>query len=441
MRLSLRQVLEATRGRSEGAGDREFSSYHTDSREVVPGGLFFALKGSETDGHRFVEGAVARGAAGVVVDRPVEAGDVAVVQVDDTWAALYDLARWVQASVGPLTIGVTGSNGKTSTKEFVAAALAAAGPVLRTEGNLNTETGVPLTMLRLEPEHRYLVLEMGMQGPGEIARLAQLARPSIGVITSIGTVHLEFFDSQESLARAKGELVAALPEDGTAVLPADSPYFDLLRSLTRARVTSFGAGGDVAYTGYEITPDGCRFTVAGTEVRLAFAGRHMASNACAALTAAAAAGVPIAQAAPRLAGVRVGQRLEERPTPEGFMVVDDSYNASPESMLAAFEAVAERSRTGRLYAVLGEMRELGSLAEEAHVDVGRRAGELFDGVCVVDVGRGATLAEAAGGDLVRDRAAAARWVRERAGAGDVVLVKASHGVHLEELVAELAGPS
>jgi UDP-N-acetylmuramoyl-tripeptide--D-alanyl-D-alanine ligase len=437
MRLGREEVAGAV-GAAAAGPEAEFTSYHTNSGEVLPGGLFFALRGAETDGHRFLEDAVARGAAGVVVERDAPGLEgVAVLRVEDAWRALYDLARHVRDRVRPRVFAVTGSNGKTSTKEMLAAALAGRYRVLRTEGNLNTETGVPLTMLRLEPAHEVMVLEMGMQGPGEIARLAALAEPEVGVITGIGTVHIEFFDSQEGIARAKGELVAALPRDGLAVLPAETPFLPLLRSLTPAATVTFGAGGDYELADYRPQGDGCAFTVRGVRVHLALGGRHMATNALAALAAAEHAGVGLQAAAPELARVRVAQRLAEAPAPAGFRVVDDSYNASPESMLAAFAAVAERERPGRLLAVLGEMRELGSLAEPAHREVGERARAVFDAVCVVAGGSAGVLAEAAGAELVADRAAAAAWVRATARPGDVVLVKASHGVHLEELVAEL----
>src|SRR5712692_1001026 len=218
MRLSLVAVAEAIGADIEGPAVAEVSSYHSDSREVAPSGLFFALRGAETDGHRFLAGALKRGAAAVVVDREVEVEGAAVLRVGDTWQALYDLARHVLGRVSPLVVGVTGSNGKTSTKEFTAAALSPRFRTMKTHGNLNTETGVPLTILQLEPEHQALVLEMGMQGPGEIARLAALAQPRVGIITTVGTVHLEFFESQRDLARAKGELLAGLPADGLAVL-------------------------------------------------------------------------------------------------------------------------------------------------------------------------------------------------------------------------------
>lgn len=410
---------------------RAFTSVHTDSREVRPGGLFFALRGAQMDGSRFVPEALARGAAGVVVSEPVSADNAEVIVVDDPWRAFYDLAAARLAETAPLVIGVTGSNGKTSTREMLAAILATRFRVLQTEGNLNTETGVPLTLLGLEPGvHQVAVLELGMQGPGEIAKLAALARPSIGIITGIGTVHIEYFADQEGIARAKGELLSALPTDGAAVLNADDPLTDLLTPLSQAPVTTFGFdAGDYRGLGYEAGA----FTVRGVSVRLRMAGRHQARNSLAALAAGELAGVPLAEGASALAQVTVDRRLQPLPAAEGFAVVDDAYNASPESMLAALDAVGEMPRRGRLLAVLGEMRELGSRAESAHRRVAARAAEVLDDYCVIDIGRGRLL----GGTLVKDHAAAVGWVRANAGEGDLVLVKASHGVELERVVSEL----
>jgi UDP-N-acetylmuramoyl-tripeptide--D-alanyl-D-alanine ligase len=311
--------------------------------------------------------------------------------------------------------------------------------VLRSEGNLNTETGVPLTILGLEPHHSALVLEMGLQKPGDIGRLAALAKPVIGVITNVGVVHMEFFSTQEQLARAKGELVAALPAGGLAVLNADNEFYPLLAGLTSARVETFGAEhGDYRVEAFQPeSGGGSTFMVKGVEVRLTMSGRHQAVNAAAALAAAEFAGVPLTAGAEALAEIAVEHRLQELPAPGGYTIVDDAYNASPESMLAAFEAVAEVPRRGRLLAVLGEMRELGPLSEESHRRVGQRAAEVFDAVCVVDGDRAKPLAEAAGAQLVPDRAGAAEWVRQNATEGDRVLIKASHGVRLDELVKEL----
>ena len=437
MRLTLLEILEATGGGEVGGtqvGER-FATYHTDSREVQPGGVFFALRGAEMDGHEFIGDAVERGAAAVVVERktPVAAGIVEVV-VADAWKALYDLSSHVLRRVHPLVVGITGSNGKTSTKEMTAAVLATRFNVHRTMGNLNTETGVPLTLLALEPDHTALVVEMGLQKPGDIGRLAALVRPRIGVITNIGVVHMEFFEAPEDLARSKGELVASLPPDGRAVLNAGDQFFPLLASLSGAPVTTFGTGeADFAVRDYVDR----EFSVRGRRVRLALAGPHQAVNAAAALAAGESAGVAVAEGAAALASVTVAHRLQELPARGGFTVVDDAYNASPESMLAAFETLRDRERQGRLLAVLAHMGELGELANVSHSMVGKRAREVFDGIAVVDTPLGRILAEAAGAELVPDNPAAARWVRERARAGDVVLVKGSHSRRLEEVIAEL----
>lgn len=440
MRLTLDEVANAVGGRRSGE-QAAVTGYATDSRLAAQGTLFFALRGAEMDGHDFVRDAAARGAAAAVVERPV---DVALPQVvvTDGWKALFDLAGHALREVTPLAVGVTGSNGKTSTKELLAAGLGARHTVLKTEGNLNTETGVPLTLLRLEPGvHTALVAEMGMQGPGEIARLAQLVRPSIGVITVIGTVHLEFFENREGLARAKGELVQALPEDGFAVLNADDPYLPLLESLTRAHVVTFGSErGMYRVEGYRAVDGGSEFTVRGVPVRLRLAGLHQARNAAAALAAAEAAGVPVAEAAPRLAEVEaVKGRMREIRTSGGVLLIDDSYNASPESMAAAFAVAAERPARRRL-AVLGEMRELGAAAEPEHERIGRLAAETFDAIAVIDGGHATRLAAVAGADPVRDLDEAERWVGDHVAAGDLLLIKGSRGVHLEHLVERLLNP-
>src|SRR5258708_1070350 len=235
MKLTLLELLEATGGGEIGGTQvgNTFGTYHTDSREVLPGGVFCALRGGSMDGHRFIADALSRGAAALVVERRSEISHgVVEVIVPNTWDALYAVAGYVRERVDPLVVGVTGSSGKTSTKEMVAAILERKHSVLRTTGNLNTETGVPLTILQLEPEHEALVLEMGMQHAGDIGRLAQLAQPSIGIITNIGSVHMEFFSSPEQLARGKGELVAALPKSGLPALNADAPVFSLPASVS-----------------------------------------------------------------------------------------------------------------------------------------------------------------------------------------------------------------
>lgn len=442
MRISLLEILEATGGGEVGGTQvgNTFSTFHTDSREVIQGGLFFALRGAQTDGHRFVQDAIRRGAAAVVVQRRTDLpSGIVEVLVPDTWSALHALARYALGRVNPLVVAVTGSNGKTSTKEMVAAILAKRFNVLRSLGNLNTETGLPLTILGLEPHHTALVLEMGMQRAGDISRLVDLARPKVGVVTNIGTVHMEFFESREDLARAKGELVAGLPEDGTAVLNADDQFYPLLVAMTGAKVVSFGlVAGDYRAEDYRVlTGGGSAFSVRGVEVALRLEGRHQALNALAALAAGESVGVPLSEGAEALKEVVVDHRLQEMATAAGYSIVDDAYNASPESMLAAFEALAESPRRGRLLALLGRMGELGAMSEDAHRRVGRRAAEVFDAVCVVDGESARILAESAGAELVPDRTAAVEWVRRNAREGDRVLVKGSHALALDQVVREL----
>ena len=442
MKLSLLEILEATGGGEVGGTQvgNTFSTFHTDSRDVVQGGVFFALRGAEMDGHRFVDDAIKRGATAVVVERRMNVPTgIAEVRVPDTWAALYALASYTLGHVTPLVVAVTGSNGKTSTKEMIAAILGKRFNVLRTSGNLNTETGVPLTMLALQPHHSALVLEMGMQRPGDIARLVALARPTIGVITNVGTVHMEFFESREELARSKGEMVSGLDEHGTAILNADDQFFPMLVAMTTARVRSFGVvGGDFRADGYRaLEGGGGEFSVRGVQVKLGLEGRHQAVNAVAALATGVTAGVTLDEGAAGLANVAIEHRLQELPAPGGYSIVDDAYNASPESMIAAFEALAESPRRGRLLAVLGQMGELGAVSEESHRRVGRRAAEVFDAVCVLDGERARVLAESAGAELVATRPAARDWVRRNAREGDRVLVKGSRSTHLDEVVREL----
>lgn len=444
MRFSLGEIADATGGRvSGGAAGTVVSGYHTDSRQVLPGGLFFALTGASMDGHEFVAAAAERGAAAAVVtpEHEHDAPALARVVVPDPWRALYELAALALDRVRPLVVGVTGSNGKTSTKEMIAAVLAARYDVHRTPGNLNTETGVPLTVLGLEPHHTALVLEMGMRRRGEIADLARLARPRIGVVTFIGSVHAEFFaDGRDGIAAAKGELVEALPGDGLAVLNADDAYFARLSARSAAPVVGFGFdAGELRGEGYRPLEDGgCAFSVRGTGVSLSLAGRHQARNALAALAVGEEAGVALADGAARLADVRVGHRLQELTQPGGWTLVDDAYNASPESMRAAFAVMDERRPArGRLLAVLGEMRELGPLAEEAHRAIGAEAAGVFARIAVLDRGWGRVMGDAAGAELVPDADAAVAWVRRNVRPGDRVLVKSSLGTALYEVVEQL----
>lgn len=381
MKRTLGDFALACGGRLEGA-DRSYSGVSTDSRSITAGELFVALRGPRFNGHEFVGAAAAAGAAGAVVDtlQPVQLSQIVV---SDTQAALATAAnRWREQFAIPL-IGVAGSNGKTTAKEMTASILSQAGSCLATRGNLNNHIGVPLTLFRLEPEHRFAVVEMGANNPGEVAALVKIARPTIGMITNAGAEHLEGFGSLEGVARAEGEMVEGLAPDAVAVINADDRFAGLWRSLTRARVVTFGLNAGADFTASDlhsdVGPQGfiTRFTLkcplGTTSITLRLAGRHNISNALAAAAAATAAGVDLQHVAAGLGAMRaVAGRLQFKIARNGAWVIDDSYNANPSSVRAAIDVLADLS-SGRKWLVLGDMAELGAFAESSHAEVGEYA--------------------------------------------------------------------
>lgn len=435
-----------------------------DSRAVAPGDLFVALPGERVDGADFLPAAAAAGAAGALTTRADPA--LPCVVVADPVAALGRLAaavhgRLVQA--GLVTIGVTGSSGKTSTKDLLGQVLAAAGPTVSPQGSFNNDIGLPLTVLSADADTRFLVLEMGSRGPGHIARLCHIARPAIGVVLNVGSAHLGEFGSAEVIATSKGELVAALPATGTAVLNADDARVAGMAPRTQAAVLTTGLAGhaDVRATDVELDDAArARFTLhaRGEEhpVALQVVGVHQVANALSAAGAALAAGMTPAAVAQALsaAAPRSRWRMEVTTRADGVTVVNDAYNANPESMRAALAAL-RRLRGRRRIAVLGAMGELGPTAGAAHEELGRDA--VRAGVdLVVSVGPDAAGVHAGaraeldvrgragdrGGEQeesvhLPDRAAARRLLSEVVGPGDVVLVKASRSYGLEELAADL----
>jgi UDP-N-acetylmuramoyl-tripeptide--D-alanyl-D-alanine ligase len=428
-----------------------------DSRRVVDGNAFFALAGERTDGHRFLHDAAARGAAALVVSQPgdeiaVDAlGDVAVVHVGDTLQALHRAAAEWRGRHEPLTIGVTGSLAKTSTKEQIAEMLAAHYRVLRNPANENNEIGLPLTLLRMAPDDEVAVVEMGMYEPGDIAQLARLARPTIGVVTAVRGAHLERAGSIDAIERGKRELVEALPRGGTAVLNADDGR--VLRMADHApdgvAVATYGFAddADVRATDLEsLGRDGMHFRLitrsATADVTIAALGRHSVHNALAAAAVGFAAGMDmraIVRGLARPFSVPHRSRLVDAGE---WQLLDDTYNAAPDSMVAALDLLA--SLPGRHVAVLGEMLELGPESDEAHRRVARHAARTAD--ILMGVGEPAQLyaeaAEAAGMDpgsthTARDRETALRGLLHILRPGDVVLLKASRGVALDLLVDAL----
>lgn len=380
MKRRLAEFARAAGGTLHGA-DAGFAEVLIDSRRIGAGDLFVALSGAHADGHDFVAAAAAAGAAGALVARRV-AAPLAQIVVPDVEAALGAAARAWRAAFPGTVLAVAGSNGKTTTKEMLAAILAQAGTTLATRGNLNNQLGVPLTLLRLAPEQRYAVIEIGANHPGEVAALAALARPQVGVVTNAGAEHLEGFGSIEGVARAEGELFAALPPDGTAVVNIDDAYAALWRGMTPARVVGFGLGAlaDVRATAVRCDVDARGFVAhfelvapAGRRaIELALGGRHNVQNALAAAAAALAAGASLEHVAAGLATMRaVSGRLQFRLTRAGAWLIDDSYNANPSSVRAAIDVLAELG--GRAWLVLGDMGELGEFAAGSHRDAGRYA--------------------------------------------------------------------
>ena len=456
--IRLVDLLAATGGHLIGTTRiTSFASAAVDSRNVVPGCCFVALRGERADGHRFVSEAVRRGATVALVDRPIDApGEgVAVVQVPDALLALQEVAAWWRGRSSVRVVGITGSTGKTIAKEIVADVLARSLRVLRNEGNLNSETGLPMTLLNLEPRHEVAVLEMSMYTEGEIARLAEIARPEVGVVLSVHPTHLERAGSIEAIARAKAELPAALPSDGLAVLNADDPLVAAMRDVTAAAVRTFGlsASADVRATAIESHGvDGTSFTLEAPwgERRLhsATPGRHLVPHALAAAIVAEHLGVPLDDVATALAqGSHAPHRMALLEAADGATLIDDTYNASPVSVAAALEFLAESPIAfGRhRYAVLGDMLELGPDEERLHRQIGARAAAIAEALVAVGqrgrwIGEAAIAAGLARVTIVAD-ADEARAAVERdlaPGVGDLVLVKGSRGIELDRLVAALA---
>ena len=452
------QVAAATGG-TVVAGDPavEVTGAAVDSRRVRPGDLFFALPGQRVDGHRFVAAALAAGARGAVIGRPVPAGDAglpphaALVQVPDTRQALADLARWVRRQQPQLTVvGITGSLGKTTTKEMAAAILEQRFAVLKTAGNYNTDIGLPLSLLGLEPQHRVAVLEMAMRGPGEIARLAAIAEPDVGVVTVVAESHLEFLGSLERVAEAKGELVAALPAGGVAILNADDPRVLNMRHRTVARVLTFGRGeADVqAVAVASRGAGGSRFRLraGGREVpvELAVPGPAAVTCALAAAAVGVALGLELEEIAAGLGRARPAAMRNEIRRAGSWTLYIDCYNASPTSTTAALRALREVAGAGRAVAILGDMFELGHWAEEGHRQVGREAARQAD--ALLAVGRWAPAVvegwrEAGGGagaaSAYPDKPALLADLDRWLAPGDAILIKGSRGMAMEEVVDAL----
>jgi UDP-N-acetylmuramoyl-tripeptide--D-alanyl-D-alanine ligase len=457
--LSLAEILRATGGVLNGGADAEVrvtGGVRVDSRAVRPGDLFVALPGEHVDGHDYASQALQAGAVAVLAARPV--GGPAVL-VADPLSALGQLARVVRHLLPQLMVtGVTGSSGKTSTKDLLASVMAAAGPAHAPYGSFNNELGVPLTILEAQPQTRFLVVEMGARGIGHIDYLCKIAQPDVGIVLNVGAAHAGEFGGREATAQAKGELVASLAADGLAVLNADDPLVAAMAERTKARIVFTSAAQppvpSATITARDIVTDEQArasfrlMTPQGdAHVRLRLHGVHQVANALAAAAAGLEAGLDPAQVAGALSAATAASRwrMEVTRRADGLTVVNDAYNANPDSMAAALRALAamrlERPHARRI-AVLGEMLELGDESQAGHESVGALAAGLGIEVLAVGTGaagiaKGASTVDGAKHTSVASAKEAIAQLEHNTEPGDLILVKASRGVALERVAEAL----
>lgn len=468
--LTLADVIEGLTGHRSKVGAQAVRRFVIDSREAGPGDVFVALIGEQTDGHLYVADAFKRGAIAALVEKdvaieartldlrpdraqqPIEPISLPIVlRVEQSMIALQDLSKWWRHQFTQLrVIGITGSVGKTSTKELTAAVVQQDFDTFKNDGNLNNEIGLPLTLLQLEQHYQRAVLEMGMYARGEIARLAELAQPVVGVITNVGPIHLERLGTIEAIAEAKSELVQALPAEGTAILNWDDSHVREMANKTRARVLTYGLDPSADLWADEIESeglDGIHFTLhhrrEALHVQVPLLGRHSVHTALRAAAVGLAEGMAWDHILAGLQDRRAQLRLVAATGPQGSIVLDDTYNANPQSTIAALNLLADLN--GRKIAVLGDMLELGEYTEEGHRMVGLRAIEVAD-VLITVGGLGKIIADEALRNglphdrvqICRDNAEAVAYLQKIIQPKDMILVKGSRGLHMEDIVSALS---
>lgn len=462
--LSVSDVVRVTDGKLlTGRGDVTVRGVCTDSRACRSGELFVPLKGENFDGMAFVGEALGKGAVGSLVTRWNEriksqvganvTPKTVLVRVDDALAALQQLASHARSKLDVEVVGITGSTGKTTTKDFLAAMLGRTMRIVAAERSFNNEVGVPMTILRATAQTQAIVVEMAMRGKGQIAQLTDIARPTVGLVTNVGKTHFEFLGSEERIAEAKGELVEAIPPDGLVALNADDYWTHKIRSLARARVITYGtnSSADVRADDVKVDGEGRASFVLKTrgrrkKVRLPALGRHNVYNFCAAAAVALELGVDITDIAASANEVALTEmRMQLFTTADNIVVLNDAYNANPTSMKAALETLAAIEAGGKKIAVLGDMTELGNMTDVAHFQVGEQAAKSGVDLLVTVGQRSARIADGAmvhGMEKQQVRrcdtsAEASKFVRKALAPSDVVLVKASRVMKLEEVVDAL----
>lgn len=450
MKLTAEQIVKACGGILLcGDPKTEITSFSTDSRNIQPGCLFVPIKGERTDAHIYIEATLAAGAAGTFTQHhTVPAGDSHVwIYVEDTTRALQKTAAWYRSQFHIPLVGITGSVGKTTTKEMVALAMSSAYHTMRTEGNQNSQIGLPLTMFRLSEEDEAAVIEMGMSEFGEMARLSAIAKPTMAVMTNIGLSHIGQLKTQENILKEKLHITDGFGSENVLILNGDDPLLASVQGTTDFPVISYGLGADCEYRAEDIESDetGTSFVLVHKGLHLpvfvpAF-GIHMVYNALAAVAAAEAAGADPAAAAAALREYKPLAMRQQRYEANGLTVIDDTYNASPDSMMGNIDVLCSMKATGRRIAVLADMLELGDVSVEAHRSVGRRCAQKKVDILYV-IGQEAREIAVGAKELApemdcrefMDNASALASLKETVRAGDIVLVKGSRGMHTDEIV-------
>lgn len=451
--FTLSEICNATQGvLIKQAANMKFNGVATDTRRIRPGDLFIALKGERFDGHDFIIQAIQNGAAGVIMSRTddlIISDNIAVIKVDDTLKALQRLASFHRQRYNIPIVAVTGSNGKTTTKDMIAAVLANRFTVLKTEANFNNEIGLPLTLLNLSSIHDVGIVEMGMRGLGQIKELADIALPNVGVVTNVGETHIELLGSIENIARAKAELAECLPKDGMVILNGDNEHVRAMGGKTPARILFYGLEEDCDVQGIDINTTATSMTVGikylgqVTKLFIPTVGKHNVYNALAAVSVGLGLGMSIDEIGEGLKHfVASGMRLAIQ-TKGNYTVINDAYNASPLSMTAAVDTLVEIA-SGRKVVVLGDMLELGHVAIEAHQRIGRKLGQSGIDVVVTVGDLASFIAKEAGRSgsgvslACKNHEEAANALKQYLMPGDTILIKGSRGMKMEQILDVLS---
>jgi UDP-N-acetylmuramoyl-tripeptide--D-alanyl-D-alanine ligase len=450
-KLSIFHIAELAGAKiSSGDGSVAVEKVSTDSRTVKPGELFVALRGDNFDGHKFVEDVAKTGAAGAIVDLAWKGkipDSFAILRADDTLRAYQNLAANYRKSLPLKVIAITGSNGKTSTKDFAASVLARRFRVTKTEGNFNNHVGLPRTILEATSDDEVAVWEIGMNHPGETAALAKIAAPDDAIITNIGIAHIEFMGSRDAIAKEKGMLAQAIGPEGTVILNADDSFSQKIAERTRAKLVFAGANaGTICAIDIRQSADGSEFTILEgahrCRAQLPVPGIHMVQNAMLAVAAGRVFGLSIEECAAGLVSAPLTKARLQIKQFHGVQIIDDSYNANPDSMKAALRTLVELDADGRRIAVLGEMGELGEESERGHREVGETAAELGVDQLIAIGEKGAIIARAAEKSGLKKSAAvgstseAAEMLADIAAPGDLVLIKGSRSARMERVLEE-----